>query len=746
MLQPRPILARLCLISMMAAGGNPVAQAVEEGVCPERPPRLSARVKPRPPVDLPTEIRARELRSTLGDVGEFTGDVELRRGLQSLSSDYLRYEKSTGQVDASGDVTLLDHAGSRFETPETHFNLDTHTGYTGPSRFYLEDAQARGDAERVDFEGPDHTRLTRVRYTTCAPGQDDWFLKIRELKLDTEEDIGTAYHATVNFLGVPVFYLPYLSFPISDQRKSGFLIPQLGYSTKRGAEVAAPYYLNLAPDYDATVTPRYMSKHGLQLQNEFRYLTRNSQGRLELEVLPSDRQQNGDQRASGIYQHSQTFNPLWSGNIDVRGISDKNYLEDFSDHLGVTSQTHLPQNAELNYRGPLWTFGARAADYQTIDRTIPPAARPYARLPQLNLLLNRPVMPNRVNYYFESEASYFERDASVSGRRVGLSPAVGFPLANSYGYLTPKIGVRSLAYHLKDASVDESPSLSRGVFSLDGGLFFERDSRWGERRYTQTLEPRLFYLYIPGKNQDNLPNFDTGLPELTFANLFRENRFAGGDRIGDSNQITAAVTTRFIDEEDGSERARASIGRIYYFSDREVNLPAGTTSAAASDIAGETSATLVGNWHARANVQWNRQESHAQRYNYYLQYNPAKDRIVNAGKRFSRGELEQTDISAEWPIAGRWTFRGRSLYSRRDRHNVESYVGAEYNACCWALRLLAGRRLSFDANSAPIQATHIMFELQLTGFSKLGRVPDSPLRESVFSFPSRYAAPGYSVP
>jgi LPS-assembly protein len=492
-----------------------------------------------------------------------------------------------------------------------------------------------------------------------------------------------------------------------------------------------------------------MTKHGLQIQNEFRYLTRNSQGRLEFEVLPSDRQQNGDQRASGIYQHSQIFNPLWAGYIDVRGISDKNYFEDFSDHLGVTSQTHLPQNAELNYRGTQWTFSARAADYQTIDRTIPPAARPYARLPQLNLLLNRPVVPNRVNYYFESEATYFERDTSVNGIRLSTNPAVGYPMSNSYSYLTPKIGLRSIGYQLLDNPADDSPSLTRGVFSLDGGLFFERDAHWGGRAYVQTLEPRLFYLYIPGKNQDTLPNFDTGLPEFTYTNLFRENRFSGGDRVGDSNQITAAVTTRFIDEENGNERARASIGRIYYFSDREVSLPAGTSTAAASDIVGEATATLVGNWHARANAQWNRQENQAQKYSYYLQYNPAKDRIVNFGKRFSRDpldQLNQTDISAEWPISGRWTFRARSLYSLREHRNVESYAGAEYSACCWAVRFLAGKRLSIVANNDATQDTHIMFEFQLTGLSKLGKLPDSPLLQSVFSFPSRYPAPGSTIP
>jgi len=286
------------------------------------------------------------------------------------------------------------------------------------------------------------------------------------------------------------------------------------------------------------------------------------------------------------------------------------------------------------------------------------------------------------------------------------------------------------------------------VFSLDSGLIFERDSRWGERRYTQTLEPRLYYLYLPRKNQDALPNFDTGAADLSFSNLFRDNRFAGGDRLGDSNQVTAALTTRFIDEKDGAERGRASIGRIYYLADRQVNLPAGPSGTAASDVVGEATATLIGNWHARTAAQWNRMDDHMQKYNFYLQYNPAKNRIVNVGKRFSRNDLEQADLSTEWPIAGRWTFRARSLYSLRDSRNVDSYAGVEYNACCWALRVVSSRRLVVDTqrDNAATQVKSIMLELELTGLSKLGHVPDSPLRESVFSFPARSTAPEATVP
>jgi LPS-assembly protein len=749
-----PTRATLCLIAVALACPWPLVKAADEPACPQtKYVKTPAAPHTKSADNQPFYIRAQELRSVRGGVTEFSGRVEATRDTQQLNADRLIYEKSANKAEAYGDVTLKDATGMSFNSTELHLELDSRTGYTGPSSFRVPSANnARGDAERIDFEGPDHTRLKKVRYTTCAPGRDDWYLRISELELDHEENIGTAHHASVTFQGVPFFYFPYLNFPISDQRKSGFLMPKVGVSNKLGTELATPYYWNIAPDYDDTFTPHLMSFRGLGVQNEFRYLTRHSGGQVDFEFLPNDNRAHGDNRFAGIYRHNEVFSPLWTGNIDLRGVSDKNYLSDFGDNLEITSQTFLPQNAVANYRGSLWTFSVRASDYQTVDKTIPLDARPYARQPQLNLAASPPTEPNRVNYSFDSEAVNFrhENTAKVASERVNLGPAVSLPLTNSYSYFTPKVGMRQISYKLAGASND-TPAITAGVFSLDSGLFFERDSTWGDRLYTQTLEPRLFYLYVPYKNQDSLPVFDTGLAELNFPGLFRDNRFSGGDRLGDANQAALGITTRFLDDKDGTERLRAGLGRVYYFNDLRVNLPPGTSTPSASDIVGEANALLTGNWHARANVLWNRDEDHIQKYNYYLQYNPAKNRIVNFGRRMSRNELDQADISTEWPIRGRWTLRARSLYSLQDRHNVDSYAGFEYNACCWALRVLAARRLVQDTvatvavPNSGTQSRSIMVEFELTGLSKLGRAPASPLKESVFSFPSKPPMPDGSA-
>ncbi len=745
---PQALISQACsphltpwLVVVAAMGLYYPALASGEEACPTVSPVIA---QPQPTAalqDQPVHIRADEILSVQSGVSEFSGQVELERADQRLKADWARYDKTTDTLDATGNVTFENDAGDSFQTPELHLQFESRIGHTGPGTYTLGRQQARGGAERIDFEGPDKTRLSKLRYTTCAQGQDSWFLKARELELDQEKGIGIARHATVIFQGVPIFYLPYLSFPLDNQRKSGFLTPEFGRSDKLGTVVGAPYYWNIAPNYDATITPRILSKRGLQVQNEFRYLGRNSGGMLELEFLVDDNERNGDDRAAGTYVHRQTLSPLWSANVDIRRVSDKEYLNDFGDNLGVTSQTHLPQNAAINYRGSLWSFAARASDYQTVDRTIVPIDRPYARLPHLTLSANAPSTPNRLRYEFDSEWVNFSRDASITGKRLNLNPAVSLPLSNSYGFLTPRVGIRHISYNLSGTS-DTRPSLTRGVYSLDSGLFFERDTRWGGRAFVQTLEPRLYYLYVPHKDQDALPNFDTGEVDLSFNNLFRDNRFIGGDRVGDANQATLALTTRFIGAEDGAERLRASIGQIYYFDDRLVNLPAGTVTRNTSDTVAEVTARFPGNWYVQGNIQRDLDAGITRKSNIYVQYQPGRNKIINFGRRFIQNDVKQTDISTEWPIFGRWTFRARSLYSQRDHRNIESHVGIEYNACCWAVRVAASRRF---VGGEQIKA--IMFQLELTGLSKLGKVPVSPLKQSVFSFPSQPAqATGAEAP
>ena len=732
-----PCSCRRVPLSLAVAAGLLLAQPVlaeTPGVCPEPRPVLK---RAEQPAELPTHVRADEADSVQDGRSEFSGNVEMTHGQSRLRADQVTYDSGTDITEARGNVVLDNETGDSYRTQYLTMHGETRRGHATAGSYTLQSNDARGDMQRVDFLDRDHTKLTQVRYTTCAPGQDDWFVYAPEIQIDNIEEMGYVRNARVEFKGVPIFYMPRGAFSISDKRKSGFLTPSFGYTSNSGADVTVPYYFNLAPNYDDTLTPRFLASRGLQLQNEFRYITRHSEGKLDLEVLPNDQVRNID-RYSAKYIHSHTFNPLWSANVDLRGVSDKDYLSDFGTTLGTTSLTHLPQNAEVNYRGSIWSFAGRVSDHQTVDRTITPENRPYARIPQLVLTANTPTVSERPQYYFGSELVRFHRSgASVTGNRLNLTPAVSYPVIRSYGFLTPKIGMRYIGYNLSGTS-NTSPSVARGFLSLDSGLFFDREVVWLKREYTHTLEPRLHFLYVPYKDQDQLPNFDTGAPDLSFANFFRDQRFDGGDRVGDTKQITLALTTRVLDAADGVERMRGSLGRVYYLADRKVNITPGTVTLGSSDILAEASARFVNNWFATAGAQLDRDTHKTQKSSVYLQYNPARDKIANFGQRFTRNESIQRDVSFEWPLVARWTLRARALDSLRpDDREIESYVGIGYNACCWAFRVMITRRyVQGDAITRNHHIKAIMFELELTGLAKQsrgGEFPDSPLKQSVFT-------------
>lgn len=683
---------------------------------------------------LPTYISADEIRALKGGLSEFIGQVEVVRGKERFTAERLAHDSGSESVDASGAVRLQSEYGDSYETEQLHLDLDTHEGYTGVSQYRLGDNLARGDAARIEFAGRDKTVLHDLRYTTCPTGQDDWFLNVGRLELNRADELGTARHVWVNFQGVPIFYFPYLNFSIAEQRKSGFLFPRLGYEGNHGLTLSVPYYFNLAPNYDATLIPVWLTRRGLMWTGEFRYLLESGDGRIAAESLPDD-DLAGRDRAAYAYSHRQWFDPLWNSRVELRYVSDINYLADFGDSIGATSQTHLPQFAEVGFRGSDWNFTTRVAHYQTIDPSILSTDIPYSRLPQLNLSLLPTGETNRTRLHLDGEWVNFDRDVGVTGSRASIAPAVSWPLASSYGFLTPKLGARHVAYELTGAP-ETSPSFSIATASLDSGLFFDREVRWGDRPVTQTLEPRLFLLHVPHREQDNLPVFDTSLADFSFANLFRENRFSGGDRVGDAEQITAAVTTRFVDQHSGREQLRLSLGQIRYLEDRHVNLPAGTVDQPGSDYAAEAAAWLTNHWYLRSGVQWNEDDRHSDRSSIYAQYQPGRNRIVNLGYRTVRDELAQTDISAEWPLSPYWTVRARSMYSVREDRNVQSYIGAVYATCCWSVRFAATRRyvetrdsLNNVTSAGQISSFHV--QLELTGLSRGGGY-ETPLKEGLF--------------
>lgn len=714
--------AALATVSLQQA----VAEPVGECRAPVEPvPRFQAL-----PDDGSTSVRAQSIEQLDQDTVILSGQVQLQRQDQRISAEEITYDRASSEAEARGAVTLENVEGDQFHTEELFVELDRFTGYADRGEYSLARNNARGDARNILLQSKDRVSMRKVRYTTCPPGNDDWYLKLGRLSLDKSRNLGVAHNAVIKFKKVPVFYWPYLRFPTSDQRQTGFLLPELGKSTKNGIIFGWPLYWNIAPNYDATITPRLLSENGTQLQTEFRYLGRPLAGQLDLEFLPNDKQTDTD-RWAVKYEHRQTLGSGWTGNVNYAKVSDDNYLDDFKNNLAITSLTSLPQEAGVNYNGRLWNFRARALAYQTIDPTITGSALPYDRLPQLNLAAHTPAASGRPNLLFASEYNNFQRDLGPTGGRLGLNLSVDWPFRKSFGFVIPRISAYNIGYSLDvTPPQDETPGVTVPAFSLDNGLIFEREARIRGSRFRQTLEPRLYYLNVPFKNQDNLPNFDTSLPTLSFDNLFRENRFVGGDRIGDANQATLALSTRLFGADDGVEHFRFSLGETFYFEDRQVNLTPGTVeTTSTSDIVAELSARFAEKWYGRATVQWNTDTEETDRSDFFLQYQPGKYKIVNLRYSFQNNDFEQAEVSTLWPVSKRWTLAASTSYSLQEQRNLESYAGFQYRSCCWALRFFARRRLDSEQQ----QVNDVLLQFELTGLGRLGDVPESPLRQSVFA-------------
>ena len=754
---------RLFCAVILAVLGNSPAVAAKLGApnptrplfCPDTPalPMPAGNLTVEDASDERVHVFADRVEAKIDESAHFRGNVELRHSGLHLFADDVFYNQKENSLDASGNIYLRKNDGETIRAPRLHYEIDTERGDTENAQFALAANAARGAAERIRFEGRDQLTLESLSYTTCPPGRDDWLLRASTLTLDKASEIGTAWNARVSFMHVPIFYSPYLSFPLTDQRKSGLLAPNAGRSSNSGFFISVPYYFNLAPNYDDTLTTRVFEKRGVQLANEFRYLGKRSSGNLDLAYLPNDRiyvpsdGSTSTDRMALFFRHNLSLSPLWSTATDLQWVSDTSYFIDLGKATAESNRSHLPRSLSLDYGGSIWRFSARAHTYQTLDTTIPLAEQPYQRLPQLILKADSPSGPNRLHGALESEWVNFYRQDGVTGRRLDVLPSVSLPLRSSYFYFTPKVGYRYTSWQLSrnpgNLSPDESPERRLPIYSLDSGLAFEREGRVGDRAYSQTLEPRLYYVNIPYKDQSSLPVFDAARPAFSFYNFFRENRFVGADRVAEANQLTAAVTSRFL-HANGVEQGRVSLGQVSYFSDQRVDLPTDTAKLKASDLnqsrsvlIGEVNARFGQAWYLRTGLEWDSKERDTRKSSVYVHYRPAGDRIVNFGYRYTDNLLtgaaepeKLTDISAQWPLSARWTGIAHWNYSLPESRTVQAYVGLQYTSCCWAVRISARHHLQIDGSVN----TPVLFEFDLSGLAKMGEPEEAPLKQGRFIF------------
>ena len=691
------------------------------------------------PTDVPVEVAADAAVGRLEpEQVVFSGNVVLTRGDARMQADELVLNRTTGEIDARGAV-LLSQPDIRIAGNTAHYQLATGQGRIEQASYRVPAMRARGDAASAEYLGEGRSRYTDISYTTCRPGSSDWLLSAEALELDQTEGLGSAQHASLRFLGVPILYAPTFTFPIDDRRRSGLLIPAVGYSSNTGFDLSVPYYLNLAENYDLTLTPRLMSKRGVLLGGEFRFLTESSNGTFAAEYLPNDRERSGnDARGSLSLQTHTQLDVRTEGAVRMGYVSDSAYLEDLGDSLAITSSTHIERAGEMRYHGDTWELLGRVQGFQTIDDAISLADRPYSRLPQLRVDLQNPDGLSGTTYHLAAEYVNFYKRDSVRGHRIDLFPALSLPLRRSWGYVEPKVGARYTAYQLTDqaAGLSDSPSSLNGMFSLDSGLFFDRGTSYFGNAVTQTLEPRLFYLYVPSGRQADQPVFDTTEFDFSFDNLFRENRYNGPDRFGDANQVTLALTSRLLADDSGVELLRTSIGQILYFEDREVTLPGEPVNDnSTSAVVGELAARLGGNWQTRAGIQWDPQDGSGGNIDQalaQLSYRDTEQRVFSVGYRLRHRVAEQTDLAAIWPVSDKVSLIGRHNYSLRDKRLLEALAGIEYRgSCCWRTRALL--RQYTDSTGSDHNLAFLV-QLELNGLGRLGNDIDQTLERGIYGY------------
>lgn len=728
---------------------------------------------------LPTNIEGNELTGT-STVPQYQGNVILKRGDQFMGTDNLRFDTESGNYIAEGNVRYSD-SSIRMVAERAEGNQEADTHKISDIQYQLVSRRGNGGAESIDLQGS-VGQMHHSTYTTCDPSQPIWKLVAPQIEVDNEEGFGTARNAVLRIGKVPVLYAPWFKFPIDDRRMTGLLYPKLSMSGRNGFDYAQPIYFNLAPNYDDTLTPRYMSRRGLMLDNEFRYLYSGGRGQLETAYMPNDDLRDRD-RGSVAFSGYHNVNRYWQARANLVWVSDERYIEDFSNRLNGISASNLQSTVGLYGTGRSWTAGIMADEWQLTDYTLTEAALPYSRQPRLfgtwdetfGRWFETGVYAEAVRFTHDdihgkivNADGEYVRNGTVTrmdgGSRLDIKPYVSMPLAGASWYITPTLAWRYTAYELERGLADSirrtqliadgidpttatpeqlrgntSPHRSLPIASLDMGLFFDRETTLGGKSYLNTLEPRLFYLNTPYRDQSDLPLFDTRAFTFSWGQLFRDSRFTGADRQNDANQLTMALTTRLIRQADGREKLSASIGQITYFEDSRVTLNPSDPVLAESKSAwvADVNWALTDRWTLGTTYQWNPKYRKEDLASVRARYLLPDDGVVNLSYRYRRNpsdgtdQLKQADFSFLYPINPRWSVVGRYYYSMLDHKPLEIIGGVQWDSCCLAVRALARR---YVRNREGDLNNSFQIEFVLKGLSSVGQDTDRTLRRAILGY------------
>ncbi|MCG3171632.1 MAG: LPS-assembly protein LptD [Pseudomonadales bacterium] len=713
------------------------------------------------------------------ETASFAGDVSLRQDERRMRADRATYLRAEERIDISGNVQYRE-PGLLVRGDSASLDTARNAGEVRAARFVMHAEHARGEAALARRNTDGSLDLTETVYTQCEPGRDDWQLAADTLHLDRERGLGTARNARLEVGGIPVLYTPYLRFPIDDRRMSGLLWPSVTSSSRNGLDFTVPYYFNLAPNYDATLVPRYTADRGTLLGGEVRYLNRWSQWSANGAFLGNDDQADRDRWIAGL-EHAGSPLPGMATRISYTEVSDEDYLRDLSSTgLDVKRSTHLSQAAQLAYRaGDRWLLGATVQQYQLLD---PELAEPYRMRPRLQLDRAPSGEPFAFDYGLSGEMTVFDHQdpSALTGERLYLEPRIAFPMEWTALFLRPTLGYQMIGYRLDEQAYGgDSPAVAAPMASLDSGYFLERDTQLFGRGFLQTLEPRVFYLWVDHEDHGDVPNFDSSDLTFTFNQLFRHTRFSGHDRIADADQASLSVTSRLIAADDGRELLTASIGQIFYFEDRRVTVcdgsvrtsdkpgcrgpqplpgvlpvnrhPVADPLASSSQVAAEVQVRPSQALWLSGTTLLDTRSDRIDEGGVLMHWSPLADTVLNVGYRYRREQqsfdlagrpidenIDQADVSAALPVAGNWRVFARYQYDFTNDQNLEALAGLEYSACCWAVRMVYQEGLDWD------EGRDYGFYLQfvLRGLGGLGKDIDQLLQNSIFGFGERREAGG----
>jgi len=690
------------------------------------------------------EIEGDSLETLLDRKMKAKGNAILKKGNKTIKAEVIEYDEVSEKITTTGN-TNIDLESMSLRGSKLSLKLSDETGQMDDASFNFKfgDKQEktaikngvvvtkrsydfRGDAKAIFFEGENKKRLQSSRITTCEADSDDWYLKSSNMEVNTKTDRVNASNAVIEFKGLPILYTPHINFSLNKNRKSGFLGSTFGTTTKSGFDLQIPYYFNISPNMDATLTARYFGKRGPQADGEFRYLEENYSGKNQIQFMKHDEHSDKDNRYLVRLEHQHKLNNGWSASYNYQKVSDDTYFSDLATMIQVTSVVNLPQRANINYAGDTWKFNALTEKYQTLTNA---SNSPYQRLPQLDLSGRKDFDSYILD--FKSQWTYFDRDEKftstytdaqkITGSRLTLTPSISVPFTETYGYIKPKLSANVRSYNLNNSSIGNK-DIYTPIVSVDSGMYFDRTVNLLNQNFTNTLEPRLFYVYIPYKDQSSLPNFDTGLADLNMQTLFSENQFNGQDRINDANQLTASITSKFLDK-NGKQRLSGIVAQRFYFEDRKIFGTDLDAKKANSDIFMGGAASLTNSLNLDAMFQYDPTSSKLLRSTLSSRYNPEPGKMLNLSYRMidnvsdNNADLKVLNAAGQWPLGNRFYSIARFNYDLKTSQTIEVLGGLEYDGGCWVARTV------FDRISLPTspQPNYTFFmQLELNGLGTIG--------------------------